>query len=177
MPTDARSRPGPGDLPEEFFLDGPVPGGNELLLRTVANVHRQATRSARLRMVLLVAVIVLSGAVLTSAGMVLGRWTDDDAVPLGDSPIVATDAGARMLAAMAPGDGGSYLTVVVTGVPVGTTCRLTVIGKDGTKMDGGSWAIGPAHRPIQTTTWIPPDQVAQLDVVTSTGLDLVGATN
>jgi hypothetical protein len=129
-----------------------------------------------LRGALLVAVIVLSGAVLTSAGMALGRWSDDDGVPVGGNPIVASVDGARLTATMATGDGGSYLTVVVTGVPIGTTCRLTVIGADGTRMDGGSWAVGPAHRPVDTTAWMPPNKVAELDVVTSNGLELIAAT-
>ncbi|HEX5405603.1 MAG TPA: hypothetical protein VFX16_25285 [Pseudonocardiaceae bacterium] len=175
MPTDARNRPSPGDLPAEFFLDGPIPGGEELLLRTVARMRRQATRSARLRGVLLVAVIVLSGAVLTSAGMALGRLSDDDRVPVG-GPIIASVDGARLTATMASGDGGSYFTVSVTGVPIGTTCRLTVIGQDGTRSDNGSWAIGPAPRPIETMTWMHPNQIAELDVVTSTGLELIAAT-
>lgn len=177
MPTDARNRPSPGDLPDEFFLEGPVPDGEELLRRTVAKVRRQATRSARLRGVLLVAIIVLSGAVLTSAGMALGRWSDDDdGVPVVGAPIVASVDGAKLTATMALGDGGSYLTVVVTGVPIGTTCRLTIIGDDGTRTDGGSWGIGPAHRPVETTAWMPPSGVAELDVVTSNGLELIAAT-
>jgi hypothetical protein len=170
MPTDA------DDWPHEFYLEGPVNGGDELLRRTLANVRRQSTRSARWRVVLVAAGVVLAGLMLTGAGMAIGHLTDR--VPPPERPITATDArtGARMRVMTRSTEGGTYLDVTTTGLPVGTTCRLTVIGTDGSRSDGGGWKVGSdaAENPVDMMVWLPLSQVAQLDVTTSAGAVLVG---
>jgi hypothetical protein len=170
MPTDS------DDWPDEYYLEGPVTGGDELLRRTLANVRRQSTRSARWRVVLVAAGVLLAGAMLTGAGMAIGRLTQQSPAPTGQ--IVATDAhaGAAMRITTRTTEGGTYLVVTTTGLPVGTACRLTVTSRTGAHMDGGGWKVAPdaAQDPVDMMVWLPRSQVAQLTVTTSVGAILVG---
>jgi hypothetical protein len=170
MPTDTGLRPDTGDWPEEFFLEGPVPDGADLLRRTVADVHRHSARSARLRGALLMVALVIAGVVLTGAGMAIGRATHG--LPAFRSPITAVDTrtGARLTASIGPADGGSAIALRVTGLPAGTDCRLTVVGRGGVRVDDGGWRTGPD--PMHMTVWLPPDQVTGIDVATDTGTEL-----
>ena len=176
MPTDARGRDSADDWPEEFSLDGPAPDCAELLRRTVDSVHRQSARSARLRAALVVIGVVLAGLLVTSVGMAIGRASH--AATARQTDVVATDptTGARMAVTLVATQGGTYVTVTMTNLPVGTACHLTLIGRRGGHLDGGSWQIGPdtAHLPVGTTTLLRPTSVAEVQVTTSTGADLVG---
>ncbi|HEX3589416.1 MAG TPA: hypothetical protein VHV74_07275 [Pseudonocardiaceae bacterium] len=176
MPTDAHGRDGAGDWPEEFFLEGPVPGGDDLLRRTVETVHRRSARSARLRAAMVVIGVVLVGLLLTSIGMAIGRASHAATAPR--TEVVATDpaTGARMEVTLAATVGGTSVTVTMTNLPIGTACHLTLIGKRGGHLDGGSWQVGPdaAQRPVGTTTLLRPSSVAEVQVTTSTGATLVG---
>jgi hypothetical protein len=169
MPTDAPN------WPDEFFLDGPVAGGEELLRRTVANVHRRSARAANVRLAMLVVAMVLAGAVLAMAGMTVGTWLGRMPPPL--DRLVASDpaTGTRLNVTITAVDGGSALVVVLTGPPAGTACWLMVVGTDGTVMLAGGWRIGrtPARHPVDLTAWLVPDQVARVEVFTGTGTELV----
>lgn len=175
MPTDALSPPATEELPEEFFLEGPVPGGEELLRRTVARVHRQSARSARLRWAMLLVAVLLVGAMVTGGGMALGRMMFPATPPVAERQLTATDpaSGAHMSATLVGVDGGTYIEVSVTGLPMGTTCRLTVFGHDITLHDG-SWAIGPdgGRKPVPESAWMPPKDITALMVATSNGVHL-----
>jgi hypothetical protein len=173
MPADAGVRPGTEEWPEEFYLEGPVPGGEELLQRTVAKVHRHSQRSAHARGALLVTAAVLIGVVLTGAGMAIGHSMRPSAVP--EPPIVAVDPrhGARLEAIMSAAGSSTNLRLKVSGLPVGTDCRLTVRDKDGTTFRNGGWRAGTM--PVDETVWLPPDRIAGIEVRTGTGADLVAA--
>lgn len=175
MSTDAMYRPMSGELPEEFYLDGPVPGGEELFRRTVARVHRHAARSARLRTASLVATVVVAGALVMGAGMELGHWMSR---PGDERVLVATDAdgGATLTADLVPVDGGSHVELKVTGLPAGTECHLTLYDKQGAAVADGSWGIGPdgGSKPVDMNAWPPPDDISSVMVTTSTGLRLSG---
>jgi hypothetical protein len=175
MPTDALSPPVLDELPEEFFLEGPVPDGGDLLLRTVARVHRHAARAARLRLALLVVAVVLAGAVVTGAGMVLGRSMYPSTPPVAERFVSATDPAthARLTAMLTSADGGTHIDISVTGLPAGTGCRLTVLG-DGITLPDGSWMIGPdgGRKPVAESAWMPPTDITGLMVTTSNGLHL-----
>jgi hypothetical protein len=173
MPTDADVRADTGEWPEEFYLDGPVPGGEELLRRTVAKVHRHSQRSARTRGALLVTAAVLTGVVLTGAGMAIGHSMRP--VATAEPPIVAVDPlhGARLEATMSPAGGSTTLRLKLSGLPAGTECRLIVVDKDGTRFANGSWRAGAV--PVEETVWLPPDRIAGFEVATSTHADLVAS--
>lgn len=180
MSTDATSPPyfdalSSGELPEEFFLEGPVPDGDDLLARTVARVHRHSARTARVRVATAVAAVLVVGATVTGAGMALGHWMSDQTV----AAVTISDmrAGARMRAVLTPADGGTHVVMTVTGLPVGTRCRLTITDKAGDVVHNGSWQVGPdgGAKPITTTAWVPPDQIANVQVDTSDGVDMIGS--
>jgi hypothetical protein len=174
MPHNALSPPVVDDLPEEFFLEGPVPDGEELFLRTMARVHRHAARSARWRATLLVVAVLLAGTVMTGTGMALGRWMFPT-TPVGERPVSATDpaTGAHLAATLASVDGGTHIDISVTGLPMGTECRLSVTG-DGIVLPDGGWQIGPdgGRTPVTESAWMPPEDIRGLTVATSTGVHL-----
>jgi hypothetical protein len=163
----------PAEWPEEFYLEGPVPGGEELLRRTVAKVHRHAKRTARTRGALLVLAAVISGVVLTGAGMAIGYSMRPGA--LAQPAIVAVDPrhGARLEATMSAAGGSTSLRLTVSGLPVGTACGLTVLSKDGTRFGNGSWRSGPV--PVAETVGLPPDRIAGIEVTTGNGVRLVAS--
>ncbi len=167
MPTDAEG----GNWPDEYFLDGPAPGGDELLKRALTRVRRTSTRSARLRGVLMLAALLLATGMLTSAGMAIGRWSSEAAPP---RVAVDVSAGATLRVTMVAAEGGAYLNVRVNGLPPGTDCRLAVIGKDGSRLADGSWQVGPQSRqpPVDISIWLPPADVSAVDVTASTGAEL-----
>lgn len=172
MPTDAER----GGWPDEYFLDGPAPGGEDLLRRTLAAVHRKSARAARVRRHMMIGVIVVVAGLLTGLGMAIGRWTVGEPLrPI----VVASDVstGARLAVQLGRAAGGSYLDVTVTGLPVGTNCWLSVVSTHGTKLAGGSFQIEPdAQRdPVDFTIWLPPTEVAEIAVTASTGAELIGA--
>lgn len=163
MPDDAREQP------EEYFLDGPVQGGDDLLHRTIARVHRHAARSARLRLALLAVTVVVAGALVMGSGMMLGQWMKPPG-PVGIA-VVATDpsTGARLGGALTSADGGSRIDVTVTGVPVGTVCRLTLIDTAGKSMPDGSWRVAADRGAVSITAWWPPAAIRSVLVTTSSG--------
>lgn len=175
MSTDALSPPITDELPEEFFLEGPVPDGEELLRRTVARVHRHSARSARLRGAMLLVAVLLVGAMVTGGGMALGRLMFTATTPVAERQLTATDpvTGAHLSATLVPADGGTYIETSVTGLPTGTECRLTVLGHGVTAPDG-SWRIGQdgGRKPVSESFWMPPDDITALLVATSNGVHL-----
>lgn len=175
MPTYAQIEETDLEWPPEAFLDGPVPDGDELLQRTVAKVHKHSARSARLRVALFAAAIVTTCAILTGAGVLMGHLMEGPTI---ESYVTATDptTGARLVATMTPTDDGTSMAVTVTGVPVGTACKLTFIGRNGTRMsDGSSWRVpqNAAQKPIETHVWMSESNLTEIEVTTSTGADLI----
>lgn len=177
MPTDTPLRHGAPDLPEEFFLDGPVPDGEELLRRTVATVRRTSARSARIRLSLLVAATLVACAAFVGTGVAVGRLVGQPHVSIDENYYSTTDlsTGARLSATVTPDGAGTHLSLTVTGLPPGTPCRLTVIGRDGTRVANGSWRIPPdaSGKPMDTNVWMAPDQMGEIDVATGAGPELV----
>lgn len=173
MPTYAQLEQTNRDWPPEAFLDGPVPDGEDLLQRTMTKVHKHSARSARIRAAVFTSAVVLACAVLAGTGVVIGRMLESPA-----SAVTATDprTDAHLVALMTPTDDGTSMEITVTGLPVGTACHLTFVGKDGTRMsDGTSWRIplDAADHPIETHVWMPESSLAEIDVTTSTGVHLI----
>jgi hypothetical protein len=174
MSTDTTLQHDTPDLPAEFYLDGPVPDGEELLRRTVAAVHKRSARSARLRVSLFVVAALVACAALAGTGLAVGRLIGGPHVSIAESYYSATDpgTGAKLAATVTPGEGGSHLTVTVTGLPQGTPCQLTVIGTNGTRVPGGGWRIPQDRKPVTANVWMAPDQMAEIEVAAGP-LDLV----
>lgn len=181
MPAEARPYGSTDGWPEEFYLEGPVPDGEELLRRTVARVHKHSARSVRIRLALTATGVLVASAALTGTGIVVGRFLEGPAV-VAETVITGSDprSGARLAVAMTPTDDGTRMDVTVTGLPVGTACQLTYVGTDGSRLShNGSWRIPPdaAHRPAHEHVWMTESQLAAVEVTTSTGTELVARTN
>jgi hypothetical protein len=111
--------------------------------------------------------------VLTGAGMAIGYSMRP--VPVAEPAIVAVDPrhGVRLEATMSASGSSTTLRLKVSGLPVGTECRLTVLDKDGTRFGNGSWRTG--SMPVDETVWLPPDRIAGIEVTTGTGTELVAS--
>lgn len=76
-----------------------------------------------------------------------------------------------------PRDGGTELGVGVSGVPVGTTCRLVVVGKDGQRDETDSWVISresyQGKAAFKRTTALAMSDIARFDVVDQRGKVLI----
>jgi hypothetical protein len=76
-----------------------------------------------------------------------------------------------------PAGDGTNLLVRITGIPVGTTCRLLVVGADGERERTQSWTISrktyedKAVFPRETR--IPMESIVRFEVVDATGRTLV----
>lgn len=173
MSTRQPVHSGAEDLPEEYFLDGPIPDGDELLLRTVARVHREARGTARLRCTLFAAGALVACAAVVGVGVTMGHHMAADVVVMGR--IQATDrrTGAHMSVTVT-GTTWTRLVVSMTGLPKGTACRLSVVGRDGSRVDGGGWRVGGVAAPVTLSAGVPPTRIAEIDVDTSSGERLVG---
>jgi hypothetical protein len=85
--------------------------------------------------------------------------------------------GHRATVTASPAGGGTDLLVRITGIPVGTTCRLLVVGADGERERTQSWTISrktyedKAVFPRETR--IPMESIVRFEVVDANGRTLV----
>jgi hypothetical protein len=184
-----------GEVPPEFFLDGPPEGGDLLVQRAVSRV-RQERRSALGRRRALVgaaavaaAVVLVGGGVLagrgsapapTAGGPTTGPVVTSPAVP-GTRPIAATDAvtGASITGQVVPAAGWVRVSADVSGIPAGQRCRLVVVGADGTRQVAGSWVVSPKAAAdgtaLQGFALVDPTQVRSVVVENFDGRRFVTA--
>ncbi|RKR86328.1 putative zinc finger protein [Micromonospora pisi] len=170
-------------VPEAMLLDGPPEGGDLLLQRTLRQIRAESggRRTRRNTLMSSAAVVVVAAAI--SAGVVVGRASDDgasQALPT-PSPTVATAApdtrfataddattGARITVALEPAPGWVRINAAVSGIPAGEPCKLLVIGKDGTEVLAGSWVVSQKGEAEGTTldgsALIDPANVARVEV-------------
>ncbi|MEV4758822.1 zf-HC2 domain-containing protein [Micromonospora sp. NPDC049559] len=177
-------------VPDAMLLDGPPEGGDLLLQRTLRQIRNESAgnRTRRTALVASAAAVVVAAAI--SAGVVIGRVTNEPATPTAlptpsaSAPTAAPGTrfasasdpitGARITVAVAPSPGWIKLTAAVAGIPAGQRCRLLVVGKDGTTVLAGSWLVsqkGAAEgTTLDGTALIDPDQVAQIRVENTDGM-------
>ncbi|WP_267243939.1 anti-sigma factor family protein [Streptomyces sp. PR69] len=150
-----------GEVPEEAFLDGPPPGGDLLLQRTLRQVRAERTGVARRRW----AVAGLAAAASLAAVFWLGARAGDDGpanvarppAPTGTATAPATPppgvkvasatdpvTGARMTVQVTPAADWVRVNASVSGIPSGERCRLIVVSGDGVRTTAGGWVVG-AH--------------------------------
>lgn len=140
-----------GEVPPEFFLEGPPEGGDLLVRRAVGRVRAERRVALTRRRVLAAAAAALVGVLLLGAGAVAGRRSAPDTIASGASgapvpgtrTVSATDArtGARLSVDVVPAAGWVRLTARVAGIPAGERCRLVVVGSDGERQVAGSWLV------------------------------------
>lgn len=189
-----------GEIPPEAFLEGPPPGGELLLRRTLDQVREEHRHRTRRRYALLTAAAAGCVVAALGAGLVVGRVTGPEtaaappapnaASPLPSSPLPSslpaatrtgsvTDArtGASMTVAVRPAAGWVRVRATVSGVAAGEQCRLYVVARDGSRWQAGSWLSGgpaaAAGVTVDGSALIAPAEVASVQAETYAGLVLV----
>ncbi|GII79673.1 hypothetical protein Sru01_46550 [Sphaerisporangium rufum] len=88
--------------------------------------------------------------------------------------LTAREGEVRATLRLVPGGAGTTVRVTVTGVPGGTSCRLTAIGLDGTASPVGSWTVdGTAASTFTGHTELAGDRIRRFDIRTAAGERLV----
>ena len=187
-----------GEVPPEFFLDGPPEGGDLLLQRIIRTVRAAGSqpltgRPRRFRRQSAAAVVILAFGL--SVGAVIGRQTaligqaNGPPTPTVSASIDASSGqtltgvnpatGASMTVVVKPAVGWVRLHADVRGVPAGTPCQLIVTRHDGTSTVAGSWlvsAIGEQQGTVlDGSALVAPDEMATVSVRTPDGRTIVTA--
>jgi hypothetical protein len=119
--------------------------------------------------------VLVACAAVVGAGVALGHHMNADIVVAGQVQGTDRRTGAHMQATMT-GTNWTHLTVSMTGLPPSTACRLTVVGRDGSRVPGGSWQTSPDNgpgSPVSASASIPPNEVAEIEVRTGNGSDVI----
>jgi anti-sigma factor RsiW len=180
-----------GDVPPEAFLDGPPPGGDLLLQRTLRAsraaaepVMSPAVPSRRPRLLLVAASAAVIAASALGGGVLIGRQTVDQVVTVqppvsGSKQANATDAatGATMATTVEPRAGWSWIKVKLTGLKAGAECEVTVTDENGKTFSAGSWVVSEeaAREGSQFAggVLVPVDRVTSVEVKTARGEHVV----
>jgi predicted anti-sigma-YlaC factor YlaD len=181
-------------VPPEAFIEGPPPGGELLLQRTLRRMRAERTGPGVGRRIAVAAGVVALAGALVGGGAVVGRMTAPQPAaqqapppdltttqpPAGTRTLAAADpaTGARMTVAVMPAAGWVRVHADVVGIPAGTKCRIWVVSDDGRREAAGSWlasANGKAGTPVDALALIDPEHVAAVEVNTTDGKKLLVA--
>jgi Putative zinc-finger len=190
-----------GDMPPEFFLDGPPEDGDLLLQRTIEQVREESRGGGQRRRLLLlgVAAAVVVGA-LFGGGLLIGRETADIVVaPPEDIPTPSSSAtagtpvpgtktvgdadpvtGAALGVTVTPAAGWVKVDAKVTGIGAGERCRVIVVGINGQEEIAGSWLVSEKAETQGTVlsgfAIVPPEEVTAVRVENFDGDEFVSVT-
>ncbi|MBW5485893.1 anti-sigma factor family protein [Streptomyces bambusae] len=147
-----------GEVPDEAFWEGPPPGGDLLLQRTLRQVRGERDAVRRRRSAVAGLAAAASLAAVFWAGTLAGNTGDPGVAlppppsasatpsppPPGTKVASATDqgTGVRMTVQMTPAMKWVRVHAAVTGVPAGERCRIVVVGRDGSRTTAGGWVVG-----------------------------------
>ncbi len=173
-------------VPPELFLDGPPPGSELVLQRTLRQIRKEsgARRGRRLALVA-AAVAALIG--VGAAGAALGRSTVSKTITA--APTTPAETGSRILTGFDPSS-RARMTVTVTpaagwvrvkatavGIPAGERCMLVVIDRSRDRYIAGSWLVSPVGEETGTTVdgaaIVAPENVAAVAVQNFEGREFV----
>jgi hypothetical protein len=144
-------------MPPELFLDGPPPGGELVLQRTLRQVRAEhegsgARRGRRRRALIAAALAALVG--VGAAGVALGRVTTRETItalpttpPVTGSRLLTgfdPSTGARMAVTVTPAAGWVRIKATVVGIPAGERCTLIVVDRNRDRYIAASWLASPA---------------------------------
>jgi hypothetical protein len=165
-------------VPPEAFIDGPPPGGDLLLQRTLRRVraeegHAPAKPSGARRLAAVAAAVVIAGGALVG-GIFIGQGESGEGPQqaLVGEPFNAKDAGtgANMNVRVEKLQGWVKVHAKVTGIKTGEQCQLVVTAKDGTQRLAGSWLVTEKGQTEGTSldgpALVDPSQVKSVDVIT-----------
>jgi anti-sigma factor RsiW len=174
-----------GEVPPEFFLDGPPDGGDLLVQRAVGRVRAERRGAVTRRRLLAGAAAAVAVLAVAGAGVWAGRETAPGPVVAAPVPgtrtLTATDAGtgASIRVDVIPAAGWVRLSAKVEGVPAGQKCRLVVLGAGGEQEAAGSWLISPKGAAegteLETFALVPPAEVTAVRVENTSGRQFVTA--
>ncbi|MCO8272778.1 zf-HC2 domain-containing protein [Actinoplanes sp. TRM 88003] len=173
-----------GEIPPEAFLDGPPPGSDLLLQRTLSQVRDESRGHERQRRTLWTLGAVAAAVVAVIGGLAIGRSgvAAPDAVtppPVAAAPrtVTATDeaTGTSMNVTITPAAGWVRLRAIVDGVPAGSQCRLFVVARDGSREFAGSWLVGASGTTVDGSALVAPAEVTAVQVETYAGQVLATA--
>jgi hypothetical protein len=183
--TETRARL--AEVPPEAFLDD-VPGEappDLVLRRTLRSVRRGERRSRRGLLVAAAAAAVVVAAAGVGGGVLIGRHGGASrpvavsALPAGARTAtgVNKDIGATMTASLIPADGWVRVKVQMNGAPAGVDCRITVVAKDGSVRQAGTWRTSTSGKTpvVDGAAAVAPADVAAVKVETLQGEPLVTA--
>jgi hypothetical protein len=177
-----------GEVPPEAFVDGPPPGGDLLLRRTLRAVRGERAVTGRRRVALVAAGVAAVVAAALGAGVVVGRQSAPTTGAVGPAPSTAatqthsrsgTDpaTGATMTVALTPAVGWVRLHAKVAGVAAGRRCQLVVVSRGGAQVVAGGWLVSAKGQRDGTTldgsALVAPGDIVSVDVVTLDGQRLV----
>jgi len=169
---------GAGALPAPGLRVGPAAGTRPTLLeRTLGELGRRRQRQ-RLRWRAGVAVGGAAVIALAAAVGVLVVTRPAPAIPAVAAVARLSGAdqstGVRASAELYAEAWGTSIHLDVSGVTPGDQCELVAIGQDGSQQVAGTWKVGyTGGVQIDGATGISPTQLSSLQVVTTSGSELV----
>lgn len=169
-------------VPPEAFIDGPPPGGDLLLQRTLRQVRASeglapvaAKSPMGRRLASVAAALVIAGGALTG-GIFIGQG-DTPEVPGPSFQAADQTTGAAMDVKVEPLAGWVKVHAKVSGIKQGEQCQLFVTAKDNTQRSAGTWLVTEKGEGVGTTldgpALVAPNDVKSVDVFTFDGRKLV----
>jgi Putative zinc-finger len=172
-----------GSVPDEAFIEGPPPGGDLVLQRTLRRIRAESGARTRWRNIGVAAAAVLALAAAGGVGVVVGHEVETTtavaqpgrAAPAGALTFSATDAqsGSRMTVTITPAAGWVRLKVDAGGIPAGERCRLVVVDSAGRRMVAGGWVVSPTGAKRGTSVAgsaaVAADDVAAVEIENEQG--------
>lgn len=175
-------------VPLEVFLDGPPPGGELVLQRTVRQIRKERRQGHQRFTLVAAAVAALAGVAIggSVASIVFGSRTASETIT---APTTAPgsrtltgfnpDTGVRMTVMVTPAAGWVRLEATVVGIPAGERCALLVVDRSGQRYPAASWLASPSGEEKGTTlegaAVVAPPDVAAVAVTNFGGYEFVTA--
>ncbi len=176
-------------VPAELFIDGPPPGGELVLQRTLRQVRKERLRGRQRLALVAAAVAALAGVGLGGgvASVALGRSTPSETIATAPTTPAAPGSrlltgfdpstGARMDVTVIPAAGWVRVNATVVGVPAGERCSVLVVDRSGDRYVAASWLVSPAGEKEGTTVngaaVVAPGDVAAVAVSNFEGREFV----
>lgn len=170
-------------VPPEAFIDGPPPGGDLLLQRTLRRVRAEegqqpaARPSMGRRLAAVAAAVVIAGGAFAGGMAISGGGEDPPGLVGVASSATDQTTGAKMDVTVEPLQGWVKTVAKTSGIKEGEKCQLIVTAKDGTQRVAGSWLVTEKGEDVGTTlqgaALVDPKDVKSVDVITFDGRKLV----
>jgi anti-sigma factor RsiW len=166
-------------VPPEAFIDGPPPGGDLLLQRTLRRVRAEeqqapAKPSGARRLAAVAAAVVIAGGALFG-GIAIGSSGSGPAGVAFTAQDTATNA--KLDVKVEKLAGWVKVHANASGIKAGEPCQLVVTAKDGTQRLAGSWLVSSKGESEGTeldgAALIAPQDVKSVDVITMDNRKLV----